>query len=103
MALGAEGPSHATSRVEAPQGARTFAGLLHASKAIPRQPPHISALSGLTSFFLNDNPDLTNMQPLLDNAGLGVGDLVFLTGTSVSCADVAALQAKGVTVTSGCS
>ena len=65
----------------------------------------ISALSGLTSLFfltLDDNPDLSNIQPLLDNTGLGAGDTVTLTSTSVSCADVAALKAKGVTVTSDC-
>ena len=34
--------------------------------------------------------------------GLGAGDTVDLRFTSVSCTDVAALQAKGVTVDSGC-
>ena len=65
----------------------------------------ISALSGLTSLtflFLHDNPDLTDVQPLLDNTGLGPGDQVFLMNTNVSCADVAALEAKGVTVGSDC-
>ena len=65
----------------------------------------ISALSGLTSLefvWLNDNPNLTDIQPLLDNTGLGAGDRVFLRSTSVSCTDVAALQAKGVTVDSDC-
>jgi len=46
------------------------------------------------------NPDLTDIQPLLDNTGLGAGDTVYLQATSVSCTDVAALQAKGVTVQS---
>ena len=65
----------------------------------------ISALSGLTSLRnlnLNNNRNLTDIQPLLDNAGLGVGDTVHLQSTSVSCTDVAALQAKGVTVLSDC-
>jgi len=65
----------------------------------------ISALSGLTSLRwlnLDGNPDLTNIQPLLDNSGLGAGDNVDLRGTSVSCTDVAALGAKGVTVRSDC-
>ena len=65
----------------------------------------ISALSGLTSLtslYLDDNPGLSNIQPLLDNTGLGAGDTVNLWGTSVSCTDVAALQAKGVTVDSSC-
>jgi internalin A len=65
----------------------------------------ISALSGLIplgGLFLDDNPNLSNIQPLLDNIGLGAGDLVSLGGTSVSCTDVAALEAKGVTVVSDC-
>ena len=65
----------------------------------------ISALSGLTSLTilgLSDNANLTDIQPVLDNTGLGAGDAVFLESTSVSCTDVAALQAKGVTVRSDC-
>ncbi len=65
----------------------------------------ISALSGLTSLWeldLSSNPNLTDIQPLLDNTGLGAGDTVDLRSTNVSCADVAALQAKGVTVQSDC-
>ena len=65
----------------------------------------ISALSGLTSLVglgLNNNPNLTDIQPLLDNTGLGADDHVNLESTSVSCTDVAALQAKGVTVESDC-
>jgi len=57
----------------------------------------ISALSGLTSLTdlrLQRNPDLSNIQPLLDNTGLGAGDIVYLQGTNVSCADVAALRAR---------
>ncbi len=63
-----------------------------------------SALSGLTSLtqlFLNNNPT-TDIQPLLDNTGLGRGDQVFLMNTNVSCTDVAALEARGVFVDSGC-
>jgi len=65
----------------------------------------ISALGGLTSLetlSLYNNPNLTDIQPLLDNAGLGAADWVDLRFTSVSCMDVAALEAKGVTVTSDC-
>ena len=51
---------------------------------------------------LTNNPDLTDIQPLLDNTGLGAGDEVLLAGTNVSCLDVALLEAKGVTVASGC-
>jgi hypothetical protein len=45
---------------------------------------------------------LSSIAALLNNAGLGTGDYVSLYGTSVSCADVTALQAKGVTVFSDC-
>ncbi len=65
----------------------------------------ISALRGLTSLtrlYLHTNPDLTDIQPLLDNTGLGAGDTVVLTNTNVSCTDLAALEAKGVTVGSTC-
>ena len=66
----------------------------------------ISVLSGLTRLVylqLESNPNLSNMQPLLDNKGLEGGDRVFLRNTNVGCTDVAALQAKGVTVDSDCS
>ncbi len=66
----------------------------------------VGALSGLTSLERLDleyNRDLSNIQPLLDNPGLGAGDSVRLSSTKVSCTDVAALQAKGVTVWSDCS
>ena len=59
----------------------------------------ISALRGLTSLttlYLHTNADLTDIQPLLDNTGLGAGDTVWLSRTNVSCTDVALLAAKGV-------
>ena len=62
----------------------------------------ISALGGLrslTDLDLEDNPTLTDIQPLLDNTGLGAGDRIGLGYTSVSCAELAALAARGVTVT----
>ena len=62
----------------------------------------LSDLEGLTWLTLDANPDLSNIQPLLRNPGLGKGDLVRLQATNVSCADVAALQDKGVTVFSDC-
>jgi Leucine-rich repeat (LRR) protein len=65
----------------------------------------ISPLSGLTSLRvlnLERNPNLSDIQPLLDNTGLGAGDRVDIRDTNVSCADVAALEAKGVTVQSDC-
>ena len=63
----------------------------------------IAALSGLTSLTglaLGNNPNLSNIQALLDNTGLGAFAAVGLSGTNVSCTDVAALQAKGVAVDS---
>lgn len=65
----------------------------------------IDALSGLTSLRvlrLDDNPNLSDIQPLLDNPGLGAGSIVDVTNTNVSCTDVALLEAKGLTVASEC-
>ena len=62
----------------------------------------LSGLTGLTFLALNNNPDLSNIQPLLDNTGLGAGDEVDLSSTNVSCADVDALIAKAVTVVHDC-
>ena len=56
----------------------------------------------LTTLRLDNNSDVSDIQPLLDNTGLGAGDEVNLVGTGVSCTDVAALEAKGVTVDSDC-
>ena len=59
----------------------------------------LSGLTGLSELYLENNPDVTDIQPLLDNTGLGADDLVLLQGTNVSCTDeVAALRAKGVLV-----
>ena len=61
----------------------------------------ISALSGLASLRslgLANNPGLTDIQPLLDNPGLGVGDQVRFGNTRVSCGDVATLASQGVGV-----
>ena len=73
----------------------------------------ISALRGLTSLTsldLSKNLDLSNIQPLLDNTGLGkpvpmtfFSRHVNLSHTNVSCTDVAALKRKGVTVAHSCS
>ena len=62
----------------------------------------LGALVNLTALKLHDNPDLSDIRPLLENEGLGAGDSVWLTGTSVSCSDMAELGAKGVTVLSDC-
>jgi len=62
----------------------------------------LSGLTNLTFLGLSDNPDLDNIQPLLDNTGLGVDDVVDLRTTNASCPDVAALETKGVSVSSDC-
>jgi len=66
----------------------------------------ISALTGphpnLTIIYLQDNPNLSNIQPLVDNTGLADGDTVNLSNTMVSCDDVALLEAKSVQVTHTC-
>jgi len=61
---------------------------------------HCDALTGFPQLL---PCPLTNIQPLIDNTGLGTGDDVDLTGTFVSCPSVDALRANGVTVTKpGC-
>ena len=65
----------------------------------------ISALRGLTSItelHVHDLPDLSKIEPLLTNTGLGAGDAVILMNSGISCADAAALSAKGVSVGSLC-
>lgn len=65
----------------------------------------ISALVGLTALGdldLADNPNLTNIDALLNNAGIGMGDQVFLERTGVDCMDVAVLVARGVIMISDC-
>jgi hypothetical protein len=40
----------------------------------------LSRLTSLTNLRLHNNPNLTDIQPLLDNAELGAGDNVWLWG-----------------------
>ncbi len=56
----------------------------------------------LTTLHLHDNRDLSDIQPLLDNSGVGRDDEVKLERTSVSCEDIDLLRAKRATVTSSC-
>lgn len=61
----------------------------------------ISPLSGLTNLMQLDlrfNPELTNIQALFENPGIGAGDIVELRHTNVSCVDQARLADKGVEV-----
>ena len=58
-------------------------------------------LSGLPDILYIDlryNADLSDIQPLLENPGIGPGDIVELRLTSVTCDDQARLAAKGVEV-----
>lgn len=61
----------------------------------------IAPLSGLTNLMALDlrfNPDLTDIQALFENPGLGAGDIVELRHTNVSCTDQQRLAEKGVEV-----
>ena len=61
----------------------------------------IAPLSGLTNLRQLDlrfNPELTSIEALFENPGLGVGDIVELRHTNVSCTDQARLAEKGVEV-----
>jgi hypothetical protein len=59
-------------------------------------------LASLRSVTLDGSTALGDIGPLLDNPEIGARDLVYLRGTRVRCADVAALSAKGATVFSDC-
>ena len=56
----------------------------------------------LTTLVLDDNRELSDIQPLLDNPGVGRDDTVQLERTAVSCEDIARLEEKRATVTSNC-
>jgi Leucine-rich repeat (LRR) protein len=65
----------------------------------------IGALEGLTKLHevhIHDLPTLSNVQPLLDNPGVGEGDQFPLFNSGISCRDVSALRAKGVSVGGTC-
>ena len=50
---------------------------------------------------LYDNPNLTDIQPLVDNPGLGEGDRLYVDYDNISCDQIKALRARGVTVNQG--
>jgi len=89
------------SDISALSGLTSLTGLVLSNNSITDIGP-LSGLTSLTLLRLDNNPDLADIQPLLDNTGLGAGDRVYLASTGVSCTDVAALEAKGVTVQSDC-
>lgn len=51
---------------------------------------------------LNDNRELSDIQPLIDNPGVGRDDTVWLERTAVACEAIEALREKRATVTSNC-
>jgi internalin A len=59
----------------------------------------LQGLVNLTNLQLHTNGALTDISPLIANTGIGSGDLVVLTFTNVSCADVMTLRMSGATVT----
>ncbi|MBL4571726.1 MAG: hypothetical protein JKY86_01460 [Gammaproteobacteria bacterium] len=61
----------------------------------------ITPLSGLTNLMQLDlrfNPELSNIQALIENPGIGAGDIVEIRHTNVSCTDQKRLAEKGVEV-----
>jgi len=64
---------------------------------------HLQDKAQIVRIDLRGNPSLSNIAPLIANAGIGSGDDIFLNGTAVDCfADVPALVATGATVWSDC-
>lgn len=62
----------------------------------------LTGLTNLTWLRLTANPALADVQPLIDNTGLGAGDKVNVQNTAVTCDEVADLRAEGVTVLTNC-
>jgi large repetitive protein len=58
----------------------------------------LSSLTNLMQLDLRFNPELSNIQALFENPGIGAGDIVELRHTNVSCVDQARLAEKGVEV-----
>ena len=58
----------------------------------------ISGLTNLMQFDLRFNPELSNVQALFENSGIGAGDIVELRHTNVSCMDQERLAEKGVEI-----
>jgi hypothetical protein len=64
------------------------------------------ALTGLTQLNHLDlvGNDIQDLSPLLDNAGIGAGDSVELSGNPIQCGQpaIAALRARGVILSTDC-
>jgi Leucine-rich repeat (LRR) protein len=59
-------------------------------------------LAGLSRLDLRSNVQISDVQPLLFHPTFGAGDAMRVEGSGVSCADAAALEARGVVVFSNC-
>ena len=57
-------------------------------------------LTDLTNLRLQSNPDLSDVQPLLENPGFGAGDRLGLNNTGVACTDLAVLAANRLNIDS---
>jgi hypothetical protein len=62
----------------------------------------LAGLTNLATLYLTRNLNLREIGPLIENPGIGAGDIISLGSTSVSCTDVTALRAKGAMVLSEC-
>jgi hypothetical protein len=100
--------SNAISDVSPLAGLTNLAGVLLRDNAITDL-MGVEGLTGLVEIRLEANLDLADIQPLLDNPGLGGPypefggrDLVGLSSTNVTCEDVALLEAKDIIVFSDC-
>ena len=58
----------------------------------------VSGLTNLMQFDLRFNPELSNVQALFENSGIGAGDIVELRHTNVSCTDQERLAEKRVEI-----
>ena len=85
-------------------------GILHLSHNGIADVAALEELTALHELMLDGNAALADVQPLLDNPGLGRRldipppnqDYVDLRGTAVPCEQIAALEAKGAIVISDC-
>jgi Leucine-rich repeat (LRR) protein len=62
----------------------------------------LAGLGSLTWVSLDSNANLDDIQALIDNPGIGTGDVIALWATEVTCAEISALEGTGATVQSDC-
>ncbi len=61
----------------------------------------LGGLPNLRTIWLHANPELRDVQPLIDNPGVAAAN-INVVATSVDCADVATLKANRALVRSDC-